>query len=195
MNRIFFDPNDTSERVEYGKQGLYNPGSYNISDELVKLIRTGRPTSVTESQQQKLDSPINFKFSAPLVLYLIAGVLVLAVIKSAFGGNFDLSKSLVIVLIAAFCVIGAVLLKGRETSENALADEGKKEAYIHTVADKAYFHAGAGVYNSAEVTYLINVAGEQFSVHKYVYDSLVVGGEVTCVISAKDGMYYIDFLP
>ena len=51
------------------------------------------------------------------------------------------------------------------------------------------------MYNSAEVTYLINVAGEQFSVHKYVYDSLVVGGEVTCVISAKDGMYYIDFLP
>lgn len=44
------------------------------------------------------------------------------------------------------------------------------------------------------LVYLITVKGEQFSVHQNVYDSLTIGGTVTCVLSAKGGMYYVDFL-
>ena len=190
--------NNPSEKIKYGEEGFYNPGSGNIPESTVNNIRTGQPAVLTQAQQQRIDSPINIKFNASLVLYLIAGVLVLGVVKSAVSGSFDLTKSLVLFGIAAVCVIAAILVKSKDTSDSALANEGRQEAYMHFVTDKHYFQTNASMVPVAgyrDYIYLITVAGEQFSVTKSVYDSLNAGDYVTCVISAKGGMYYIDFTP
>ena len=187
--------NNTFEKIKYGTEGFYNPGSGNIPERLADVIRSGQPTIVTHAQQERIDSPLNIKFSVPLMLYLIAGVFIVSLIKSAVSGNFDLTKAVILLGLSAVCVIGAILVKGKETSESALANEGRQEAYIHTVTDKHYFATNPSPAVYHDYVYLITVAGEQFSVTKQVYDSLNVGDYVTCVISAKGGMYYIDFTP
>ena len=185
--------NTSSEKIKYGEEGFYNPGSGNIPEHTVNNIRTGQPAVLTQEQQNKIDSPLNFKFNASFMLYLIAGVFVLGIAKSAVSGSFDVTKSLALFGIAAVCVIAAILVKNKDTSESALAIDGRREAYIHIVTDKHYFEKNHAPAVYRDCTYLITVAGEQFSVTRQVYDSLNVGDYVTCVISASGGMYYIDF--
>lgn len=185
--------NNPSERVKLMDIGFYYPGGGNISDEMADVFRTGQTAAVTQAQQLKVDSPTNIRFNAHFLLFLIAGVFILACVKTAVSGNFDISKAMIMILLAAVCAAAGVLVKGKETSSSALANEGKQEAYIHTVQNKEYMAKEESALVNLNFIYIITVKGMRFSVSQSVYEQLSVGGDVTCVISASGGMYYIDF--
>ena len=184
-----------SERVKLADIGFYYPGDGNITDEMAEIFRTGQPVTLTQSQQNVMDSGVNFKFSAHHILFIIAGTMILIPIRMAVSGSFDISKAMVLFLIAAICVAAGVLVKGKDTSSSALANDGRQEAYIHTVGNKEYLAKDESSLVHMHFIYVITVCGMRFSVSRNLYDQLFVGGDVTCVISAKGGFYYIDFVP
>lgn len=129
------------------------------------------------------------------MLFLIAAVFILALAKTAVNGNFDISKAMIMILLAAVCIAVGVLVKGKETSSSALANEGRQEAYIHTVENKEYLAKDEASLVHLHFIYIITIANMRFSVNQSVYEQLSIGGDVICVISARGGMYYVDFIP
>ena len=169
-------------------------GSY-INEGIVEVIRTGRPTTVNDMDYKISGTSATRTKRTPsqllafLSAFFFAGLVILIIAR----GVDPVPNSLILLLAVAYA-IGAILLKNQGISASAMLQEGQREAYVHTIQQKEYYVMKAGKNGRYIKHCIVTLMGFKFEIPEIIYDTASEGDNITCVIFAKNGRYYITFV-